>query len=59
MRQPHGIEAEAGRNVTRRLSTRTLVYLLIAAFVVLTLMALALGLPWGGASPTEGRLPAV
>lgn len=42
--------------MTGRLSTRTFVYLLVGAFIVLSVLALALGLPAGGTSGTEGHL---
>ena len=45
--------------MTRRLSTRAFVYLLIGLFVLLTLLGLIFGLPFGGASPTNGHLPAL
>ena len=41
----------------RRLATRTFVYALVVAFVLLTALALAFGLPFGGTSATEGHLP--
>jgi hypothetical protein len=43
--------------MTRRLSTRTFVYALIVAFIILTVLALAFGLPFGGTSATEGHRP--
>jgi hypothetical protein len=41
----------------RRLSTRTLVYALVVAFIFLTVAGLAFGLPFGGSSSIEGHLP--
>ena len=59
MHPPRGTEAEASVQMTRRLSTRAFVYLLIGLFVLLTLLGLIFGLPLGGASPTNGHLPAL